>query len=44
MHESPRRRELVTGGASGISAATAARSRCFSTGAVYDISGGQATY
>ena len=35
---------LVTGGASGIGAATAARLHCFSTGAVYDISGGRATY
>ena len=35
---------LVTGGASGIGAATAARSRCFSTCAVCDISGGRATY
>jgi hypothetical protein len=34
---------LVAGGASGTGAATAARSRCSSTGAVYD-SGGRATY
>jgi hypothetical protein len=35
---------LVAGGASGTGAATAARSRCSSTGAVYDIGGGRATY
>jgi NAD(P)-dependent dehydrogenase (short-subunit alcohol dehydrogenase family) len=40
----PDARALVTGGSSGIGAATAARSRCFSTGAVYDTSGGRATY
>ena len=44
------RTALVTGGASGLGAASAARLRAdglrvsFSTGAVYDISGGRATY